>query len=68
MAAANRLGWQRTLKALTIDAAKILRIDDQYGSIEQGKVADLVLYNGDPFEYTSNIVAVYGRGELVYKR
>ena len=68
VAAANRLGWNRALKALTIDAATILGIDEQYGSIEKGKVADLVLYNGDPFEYTSNIVAVYGKGELVYKR
>ena len=68
VAAVNRLGWQRALKALTIDAAEILGIADKYGSIEQGKVADLVLYDGDPFEYTSHITAVYGKGELVYKR
>jgi len=68
VAAANRLGWERALRSLTIDAATILGIDDQYGSIEPGKVADLVLFNGDPFEYTSNIVAVYGKGELVYQR
>ena len=68
VAAVNRLGWQRALRALTIDAARILGIDDKYGSLEQGKVADLVLYDGDPFEYTSHITAVYGKGELVYKR
>ncbi|MHC4954718.1 MAG: amidohydrolase family protein [Planctomycetota bacterium] len=68
VAAVNRLGWQRALRSLTIDAAKILGIDKEYGSIEKGKVADLVLFNGDPFEFTSNIVAVYGKGELVYKR
>jgi len=68
VAAANRLGWDRAVRALTIDAAKILGIDDKYGSLAPGKVADIVLYDGHPLEYTSHISAVYGRGELVYER
>ncbi|MEM8882696.1 MAG: amidohydrolase family protein [Planctomycetota bacterium] len=68
VAAANRLGWQRAMQALTIDAAKILGVDKEYGSIEPGKIADLVCYDGDPLEYTSHVIAVYGKGELVFTR
>jgi len=34
----------------TIEAAKLLRIDDHLGSIESGKLADLVAVKGDPLE------------------
>jgi imidazolonepropionase-like amidohydrolase len=51
VAGANGLGPERTLRALTLDAADILGIAARTGSIEVGKDADLVLYDGDPFEY-----------------
>src|SRR6185369_12416668 len=44
MAMVNGLGHERALRSITIDAAKILGIDDQHGSIEVGRVADIVLY------------------------
>src|SRR5262249_20595422 len=47
VAMVNGLGPDRALAAVTLDAARILGIDDKYGSIEPGKVADLVLYDGD---------------------
>jgi imidazolonepropionase-like amidohydrolase len=34
----------------TIESAKLLRIDDHLGSIESGKLADLVAVKGDPLE------------------
>jgi imidazolonepropionase-like amidohydrolase len=58
IAGANGLGAERTLEALTLGAARILGIDDRVGSVEVGKDADLVLYDGDPFEYTSHACAV----------
>ena len=36
------------LKSATIEAAKLLNIDDRLGSIETGKLADLVAVKGDP--------------------
>ena len=45
MAAANGLGADGALRAVTIDAAKLLGIDQTHGSIEPGKTADLVLYD-----------------------
>ena len=49
IAAANNLGMQRALEAITLSPARILGIDDRVGSIEVGKDADLALFDGDPF-------------------
>jgi imidazolonepropionase-like amidohydrolase len=68
MAMANGLGFDRALGAITLDAAKLLNIDDQYGSIELGKVADLVLYDGDPFEHSTHVSGTIIGGRLVYDR
>lgn len=65
IAAANGLGAEATLSALTLDAAQILGISEQTGSIEAGKVADLVMFDGDPFEYSSHACLVLVAGELV---
>src|SRR5205085_419713 len=43
------LGFDRALRSITLDAARILGIEDRFGSLEAGKVADLVLYDGDLF-------------------
>ena len=68
IAAANGLGPDRALRSVTIDAAKILGIADRVGSLEAGKDADLALFDGDPFEYTSHVVAVFVNGKETYKR
>ena len=51
------------IKALTIDAARIFGADSQVGSIEAGKIANLVVVNGDPLEIRSQIqhVVIAGR-------
>jgi imidazolonepropionase-like amidohydrolase len=67
-ATAGGLGTERALKAATIDAAKLLGIADKYGSIEKGKVADLVLYDGDPFEHTTHVSRTLMAGRVVYNR
>ncbi len=68
IAMTNGLGYDRALRAVTIDAARILQIDQKYGSLERGKVADLVLFDGDPFEYTTHVTHVIFDGKLVYDR
>ena len=65
VAAANGLGRERALEAVTLGAARILGIDDRVGSIEVGKDADLVLYDGDPFEYTSHVCGVVIESEVL---
>lgn len=41
------------LKAITINPAKHLGIEDRVGTLEEGKDADIVLFNGNPFEVSS---------------
>ncbi len=64
LAAANGLGFEGALRSVTIDAARILGIEDRVGSIAVGKDGDLALYDGDPFEYTTHCVGVLIDGEF----
>jgi imidazolonepropionase-like amidohydrolase len=68
IALVNGLGYDATLRALTLDAAKILKLDDRFGTIEPGKVADLVLYDGDPFENATHVTHTLQGGKVVYDR
>ena len=68
VAAANGLGHEGAMRAITIDAAKLLGIADKYGSIEVGKVADIVLYDGDPFEPTTHVTHTILDGKLRFDR
>jgi len=65
IAAANGLSFEEALRTITIDAAEILGIAKRVGSIEKGKDADLVLFDGDPFEYTSHVCTVIINGKIV---
>jgi imidazolonepropionase-like amidohydrolase len=60
--AANGLSADEARAAITIDAAKLLGIDQRVGSLEPGKDADLALYDGDPFEYTTHCTGVIVSG------
>jgi len=62
--AANGLSFQQALATITIDAATILGIADRVGSLEVGKDADIAMYDGDPFEYTTHCVGVIVNGKL----
>lgn len=65
IAAANGLTMEEALRTITIDAAAVLGIEKKVGSLERGKDADLALFDGDPFEYTSRVCAVVINGALV---
>lgn len=65
MAAAYGMPFDDALRAVTLDAARILGLDDRVGSIEPGKDGDLVLFDGDPFEYVSKVCAVVIDGRVV---
>jgi imidazolonepropionase-like amidohydrolase len=45
--------------------AKIWGIADQYGSIEPGKMADLIVTDGDPLEPRSSVKMMFIHGKLV---
>ncbi len=66
IAVANGMEYRHAMDALTIDAARVLEIDDRTGSLERGKEADIALFNGDPFEYTTTTRSVLIGGQVVY--
>lgn len=57
-----------TFAALTINPAKILGLDDRLGSIEPGKDADLVVFNGHPLSVFTKVDYVMVNGRLAYSR
>lgn len=65
MAAQNGMSQRDALALITIDAAKILGLDKRIGSLEVGKDADIAMYDGDPFEWTSHCVGTMINGMVV---
>jgi len=57
--------WDDAIRSLTLSAAEILGIADETGSLDPGKRGDLVITDGDPFELTSNVVAVFVGGKPI---
>jgi len=55
------------LRALTINPARIVGIDDRLGSIEPGKDADLVVWSGDPLDVLSRVTRALIDGQEVYR-
>ena len=64
-AAAYGMDREEALKAITINAAEIMGVADQIGSIEVGKKANLFVSTGDPFETSTIIVDVFIDGYLI---
>jgi len=65
VAAANGLSTEEALAAITIDAARIIGVADRVGSLQPGRDADVAVFDGDPFEYTSHCTAVVIDGRVV---
>lgn len=64
-AAAYGMGKEEALKAITINAAEIMGVGDQLGSIEPGKKANLFVATGDPFQTSTDVIDVFIDGFLV---
>ena len=63
MAAAFGLPRDEALKSVTLYPAQILGAGDLLGSIETGKIADLMVTDGDPLEITTHVEQVYVAGK-----
>jgi len=72
MAHARRVGIEITpehaIRWLTANPAKALGIDAQTGTLEPGKMGDVVLWNGTPFSVYAHAEKVYIDGALMYDR
>ncbi len=68
VAMVNGLGFDRALASITLEPAKILNIADNFGSLDAGKIADLVLFDGDPFEHSTHVTHTILGGRIIYDR
>ena len=57
---------ETALRAITINPARVMGVDDRVGSIAVGKEADLVLWSGDPLDVLQRALAVFIGGRQVY--
>jgi len=53
------------MRSITINPARIWGVADRYGSIETGKVANLIVTTGDPLDVRSVVRHLFIRGQLV---
>ena len=68
VAVGEGLPKEEALKAITINAARIIGLNANLGSLEPGKDADIVLFDGDPLDPRSKVVYTIIDGEIVYSR
>ncbi|MBW7573683.1 amidohydrolase [Caproiciproducens faecalis] len=68
LAVREGMHYEDALKAITINPAKICGIDARVGSVEPGKDADLVVFDGNPLEMTSKPKYVIANGKIVSER
>ncbi|HJL42182.1 MAG TPA: amidohydrolase [Myxococcales bacterium LLY-WYZ-16_1] len=72
LAAGRRMGLDLdeddALRWITLNPAKALGIDDRVGTLERGKMADVVVWTGSPFSIYSEPTHVFVDGHLEYER
>jgi imidazolonepropionase-like amidohydrolase len=64
-AVASGMTWDQAIRAVTLTPAEIFGVADRYGSLDVGKVANVVVWTGDPFEFTTGVEHVYIRGREI---
>ena len=57
------LSWNDALEAITQAPAEIFGVADKIGTLQPGREANVVVWDGDPFEFATRAVAVYVRGQ-----
>lgn len=63
-AAAHGLPYDEALRAVTLYPAQIFGLAGQLGTLEQGKLANLIVTNGDPLELTTDVKYLFIKGQL----
>ncbi len=64
-AVAYGMEWNAALRAITLAPAEIFGVADRVGSLQAGKMGDVVIWSGDPFEFASQPEKVFVRGVQV---
>lgn len=62
-AVAHGLPYEEALKAVTLYPAQIFGLADQVGTLESGKIANIIVTNGDPLELTTEVRYIFIKGQ-----
>lgn len=68
LAVKHGLDEEVAMRAVTLTPAEICGVADRVGSLEVGKEADIVIWDGHPFEYTTHVDYTIVNGRVVYQR
>ena len=68
IAVKHGLAVEEGLKAITINAARICRVDDRVGSLKKGKDADIAIFTGNPMEVFTETLYTIINGQVVYSK
>lgn len=63
-AVAHGLPHDEALRAVTVYPAQIFGLGSQLGTLEQGKIANVIVTNGDPLELTTDVKFLFIKGQL----
>jgi imidazolonepropionase-like amidohydrolase len=61
-AIAYGLAWDNALRAVTLTPAEVFGVSDRVGSLQPGREANVVVWSGDPFEFSTRVEHVFVRG------
>jgi imidazolonepropionase-like amidohydrolase len=61
----NGMAWDAALRSVTLSTAEAAGVADRYGSLEVGKVANVVVWSGDPLEFSSKVEHLFIRGKEI---
>jgi imidazolonepropionase-like amidohydrolase len=64
-AVAYGMEWNAALRSITLTPAETFGVADRVGSLAPGKVADVVIWSGDPLEFSSHPEHVFVRGQEI---
>jgi len=67
LAVKHGLPMEEGLKAITINGARICRVDDRVGSLKVGKDADIAIFSGNPMEVFTKTLYTIIDGKIVYE-
>jgi imidazolonepropionase-like amidohydrolase len=61
----NGMSWDDALRSITLSTAEVAGVADRYGSLDVGKVANVVVWTGDPLEFSSRVDHLFIRGREI---
>jgi imidazolonepropionase-like amidohydrolase len=56
------MSWEDALRAVTLAPAEVFGVTDRVGSLQPGRDANVVIWSGDPFEFSTVVEHVFVRG------